>query len=604
MQEYKLTDFLPTTKKELEIRGWDEVDVVLFSGDAYVDHPSFGAAVIGRVMEQEGLRVAIVPQPDWRGDHRDFTKMGRPRLFFAISAGCMDSMVNHYTANRRLRSNDAYSPEGKAGMRPDNTTIVYSKILKSLYPDVPLVIGGIEASLRRFSHYDYWSDSYHKSILADTKADLLIYGMGEQPTRALVRALKAGKSMVECHAIPQMAYIANENPQCDEQVMLYAHSVCAKDKRKSAETFRVIEEESNKLNQTHIVQPVDNYFVVVNPPFPPMTTADLDAVHDLPFTRLPHPKYKGKTIPAFDMIQFSINTHRGCFGGCAFCTISMHQGKFIVSRSEESVLREVRKLSESPNYKGYLSDLGGPSANMYRMAGRNLELCAKCKRPSCISPAICRNLETDHRPMLDLYRKVDALPYVKKSFIGSGVRYDLLLHRSESEAVNKGNKDYMYELIAHHVSGRLKVAPEHTSDEVLKVMRKPSFALFKEFKRIFDRVNDSEFLKQQLIPYFISSHPGCEPQDMAELAVETKQLNFQLEQIQDFTPTPMTLATEMYYTGLNPYTMKPIFVARTQSEKLAQRQFFFWYKPDVRAQIKRDLQKMGRLDLADKLFKK
>ena len=604
MQEYKLTDFLPTTKKELEIRGWDEVDVVLFSGDAYVDHPSFGAAVIGRVMEQEGLRVAIVPQPDWRGDHRDFTKMGRPRLFFAISAGCMDSMVNHYTANRRLRSNDAYSPEGKAGMRPDNTTIVYSKILKSLYPDVPLVIGGIEASLRRFSHYDYWSDSYHKSILADTKADLLIYGMGEQPTRALVRALKAGKSMVECHAIPQMAYIANENPQCDEQVMLYAHSVCAKDKRKSAETFRVIEEESNKLNQTHIVQPVDNYFVVVNPPFPPMTTADLDAVHDLPFTRLPHPKYKGKTIPAFDMIQFSINTHRGCFGGCAFCTISMHQGKFIVSRSEESVLREVRKLSESPNYKGYLSDLGGPSANMYRMAGRNLELCAKCKRPSCISPAICRNLETDHRPMLDLYRKVDALPYVKKSFIGSGVRYDLLLHRSESEAVNKGNKDYMYELIAHHVSGRLKVAPEHTSDEVLKVMRKPSFALFKEFKRIFDRVNDSESLKQQLIPYFISSHPGCEPQDMAELAVETKQLNFQLEQIQDFTPTPMTLATEMYYTGLNPYTMKPIFVARTQSEKLAQRQFFFWYKPDVRAQIKRDLQKMGRLDLADKLFKK
>ena len=604
MQDYKLTDFLPTTKKELELRGWDSVDVVLFSGDAYIDHPSFGAAVIGRVLEQEGLHVAIVPQPDWRGDHRDFTKMGRPRLFFAISAGCMDSMVNHYTANRRLRSNDAYSPDGKAGMRPDRTTVVYSQILKKLYPDVPLVIGGIEASLRRFSHYDYWSDSYHKSILADTKADLLVYGMGEQPIRALVRALQAGKSIKDCQVIPQMAYVTKEKPSYEHQVMLQSHAACAKDKRISAETFRVIEEESNKLNQTHLVQPVDGAFVVVNPPFAPMTTADLDAVHDLPFTRLPHPKYKGKTIPAFDMIQFSVNTHRGCFGGCAFCTISMHQGKFIVSRSEESVLREVRKLSESPNYKGYFSDLGGPSANMYRMAGRNLDLCAKCKRPSCISPAVCRNLETDHRPMLDLYRKVDALPYVKKSFIGSGVRYDLLLHRSDNEAVNKGNKDYTYELIAHHVSGRLKVAPEHTSDEVLKVMRKPSFALFKEFKRTFDRINESESLKQQLIPYFISSHPGCEPQDMAELAIETKQLNFQLEQVQDFTPTPMTLATEMYYTGLNPYAMKPIYVARTQPEKLAQRQFFFWYKPDARNQIKRDLQKMNRLDLADKLFKK
>jgi len=401
-----------------------------------------------------------------------------------------------------------------------------------------------------------------------------------------------------------MAYRTNDKPSYEHQIILHSHAVCAKDKRASAETFRIIEEESNKLNQTHLVQPVDGGFVVVNPPFAPMTTADLDAVHDLPFTRLPHPKYKGKTIPAFDMIQFSVNTHRGCFGGCAFCTISMHQGKFIVSRSEESVLREVRKLSESPNYKGYLSDLGGPSANMYRMAGRNLDLCAKCKRPSCISPAVCRNLETDHRPMLDLYRKVDALPYVKKSFIGSGVRYDLLLHRSDNEAVNKGNKDYTYELIAHHVSGRLKVAPEHTSEAVLKVMRKPSFALFKEFKRTFDRINESESLKQQLIPYFISSHPGCEPQDMAELAIETKQLNFQLEQVQDFTPTPMTLATEMYYTGLNPYTMKPIYVARTQPEKLAQRQFFFWYKPEARNQIQRDLKKMNRLDLADKLFKK
>lgn len=601
---YQLTDFLPTTKKEIKLRGWDDVDVVLFSGDAYVDHPSFGASVIGRVMEAEGLRVAVVPQPDWHGDFRDFKKFGRPRLFFAISAGCMDSMVNHYTANKRLRSNDAYSPNGQAGLRPDNATIVYSKILKNLYPDVLLVIGGIEASLRRFSHYDYWTDNVHKSILVDTQADLLVYGMGEQPIRALVRALQNGKSLTDCRNIPQIAYLSATQPKCDDQVLLASHTVCARDKRQMAITFRTIEEESNKLNQKHLVQPVDNRFVVVNPSFPPMTTEELDAVHDLPFTRLPHPKYKGKTIPAFDMIRFSVNTHRGCFGGCAFCTISMHQGKFVVSRSAESVLKEVQKIAESPDFKGYLSDLGGPSANMYQMCGRDLELCAKCKRPSCIFPQVCKNMNTDHRPLLDLYRRVDALPCVKKSFIGSGIRYDLLLHSIGDEAVDKANREYTRELITKHVSGRLKVAPEHTSDAVLAVMRKPSFSLFREFKRIFDKINADEHLNQQLIPYFISSHPGCELQDMAELAVETKNLNFQLEQVQDFTPTPMTLATEMYHTGLNPYTLKPIFVARKQSEKLAQRQFFFWYKPETRAQIKRELQRMGRTDLIDKLFGK
>ncbi|HQC04340.1 MAG TPA: YgiQ family radical SAM protein [Paludibacteraceae bacterium] len=604
MMPYQLTDFLPTTKKEIKLRGWDDVDVVLFSGDAYVDHPSFGASVIGRVMEAEGLRVAIVPQPDWHGDFRDFKKFGRPRLFFAISAGCMDSMVNHYTANKRLRSNDAYSPNGQAGLRPDNATIVYSKILKNLYPDVPLVIGGIEASLRRFSHYDYWTDSVHKSILVDTQADLLVYGMGEQPIRALVRALQNGKSLTDCRNIPQIAYLSATQPKCDDQVLLASHTVCARDKRQMAITFRTIEEESNKLNQKHLVQPVDNRFVVVNPSFPPMTTEELDAVHDLPFTRLPHPKYKGKTIPAFDMIRFSVNTHRGCFGGCAFCTISMHQGKFVVSRSAESVLKEVQKIAEMPDFKGYLSDLGGPSANMYQMRGRDLELCVKCKRPSCVFPQVCKNMNTDHRPLLDLYRRVDALPCVKKSFIGSGIRYDLLLHRTGNETVDKANREYTRELITKHVSGRLKVAPEHTSDAVLAVMRKPNFSLFREFKRIFDKINADEHLNQQLIPYFISSHPGCELQDMAELAVETKNLNFQLEQVQDFTPTPMTLATEMYHTGLNPYTLKPIFVARKQSEKLAQRHFFFWYKPETRTQIKRELQRMGRTDLIDKLFGK
>lgn len=598
----RLTDFLPTTKKEMMLRGWNDVDVVLFSGDAYVDHPSFGAAVVGRVLESEGLRVAIVPQPDWHGDLRDFTKFGRPRLFFAISAGAMDSMVNHYTANRRLRSNDAYSPDGRAGLRPDNCTIVYAGILKRLYPDVPLVIGGIEASLRRFSHYDYWTDSVHRSILVDSKADLLVYGMGEKPMRAIAQTFKHGGSICDCHAIPQIGYLACEEPMLDNQVLLYSHEAVAHDKRKSAETFRIIETESNKLNQVHLVQPVGDRFVVINPPFEPMTTAELDAVYELPFTRLPHPKYKGKTIPAFEMIKFSVNTHRGCWGGCAFCTISMHQGKFVVSRSRESVLHEVRKIAEMPDFKGYLSDLGGPSANMYMMRGKNADLCAKCRRPSCAFPAVCRNMNTDHAPLLALYRAVDALPCIKKSFIGSGVRYDVAMHRTDNDMVNAANRDYLHELIAHHVSGRLKVAPEHTSDSVLQVMRKPTFKLFRDFKRFFDRINTDERLNQQIIPYFISSHPGCRPQDMAELAVETKQLNFQLEQVQDFTPTPMTLATEMYYTGLDPYTLKPIFVARSQNDKLAQRQFFFWYKPEARAQIKAALKKMGRIDLIDRLF--
>ncbi len=600
--KYQLTDFLPTTKKELEIRGWGEVDVVLFSGDAYVDHPSFGAAVIGRVIESEGWRVAIVPQPDWRGDHRDFTKMGRPRRFFAISAGCMDSMVNHYTANKRLRSNDAYTPDGKAGMRPDRATITYAKIIKQLYPDVPLVIGGIEASLRRFSHYDYWDDSYHRSILADTGADLLIYGMGEKPVRELVRRLSAGATIQDCHDMCQVGYLSDTKPEGDGVVELASHEECAKNKKTSAATFKTIEEESNKLNQTTLVQSVGNRYVVVNPPYSPMTTEELDAVYELPFTRQPHPKYKGKTIPAFDMIRWSVNTHRGCWGGCAFCTISMHQGKFVVSRSLDSILKEVRTLASDPEFKGYLSDLGGPSANMYMMRGKNQELCAKCKRPSCAFPSVCKNMNTDHAPLLEMYRAVDALPCIKKSFIGSGVRYDVVMHRTDSEEVNRTNAEYARELIKNHVSGRLKVAPEHTSDRVLSVMRKPSFSLFKQFKQTFDRINESEHLNQQIIPYFISSHPGCEPIDMAELAIETKRLNFQLEQVQDFTPTPMTLATEMYHTGLDPYTLKPIFVARTKDDKLAQRQFFFWYKPEERRTIKQFLQKIKRTDIADRLF--
>lgn len=602
MKDYRLTDWLPTTKKEVELRGWDELDVILFSGDAYVDHPSFGPAVIGRILEAQGLKVAIVPQPNWRDDLRDFKKLGRPRLFFGISAGCMDSMVNKYTANKRLRSEDAYTPDGRPDMRPEYPSIVYSQILKKLYPDVPVVLGGIEASMRRLSHYDYWQDKIQKSILCDSGADLLIYGMGEKPIAELCKRLAINSEIP--HDIPQTAYVCKEAEQKEEDIVLYSHEECLRDKKKQAANFRHIEEESNKYEAARILQSTGQQIVVVNPPYPPMTQEELDRSFDLPYTRLPHPKYKGKRIPAYDMIKFSVNIHRGCFGGCAFCTISAHQGKFIVSRSKESILKEVKEVMQLPDFKGYLSDLGGPSANMYQMKGKDDTICRKCKRPSCIHPKICPNLNTDHRPLLDIYYAVDALPGIKKSFIGSGVRYDLLLHQSKDPVVNRSTAEYTRELIEKHVSGRLKVAPEHTSDRVLNIMRKPSFNQFGKFKKIFDRINAEKNLRQQLIPYFISSHPGCKEEDMAELAVITKRLDFHLEQVQDFTPTPMTVATEAWYTGFHPYTLEPIFSARTAREKLAQRQFFFWYKPEERKNIINELRRIGRSDLIEKLYGK
>ena len=595
--EYRLTDFLPTTKKELELRGWDEVDVILFSGDAYVDHPSFGAAVIGRTLEAAGYRVAIVPQPDWHGDYRDFKKLGRPRLFFGISPGCMDSMVNKYTANRRLRSEDAYSPDGRHDLRPEYPTIVYTRILKELFPDVPVVLGGIEASLRRLTHYDYWQEKLRPSILVDSGADLLIYGMGEKPIIELAR-----RTPGEWRDVPQTVYLADNIEITKDDIVLHSHEECLRDKRAQAENFRHIEEQSNMMHAQRIIQRIGTRSVVVNPPYPPMTTAELDASFDLPYTRQPHPKYKGKRIPAYDMIKYSVNIHRGCFGGCAFCTISAHQGKFIACRSKESILREVRQVIEMPDFKGYLSDLGGPSANMYGMHGRNLNACEKCRRPSCIHPQICPNLDTNHSKLLDIYHAVDALPGIKRSFIGSGVRYDLLLYRSKDEAANQAAQQYTRELITRHVSGRLKVAPEHTSDNVLRLMRKPSFQQFYEFKRIFDRINREEGLNQQIIPYFISSHPGCHEADMAELAVITKQLDFHLEQVQDFTPTPMTNATETWYTGYDPYTLEQVFSAKTPREKLAQRQYFFWYKPEERRAIEQSLRRIGRPDLIARLY--
>ena len=607
MKQAQLTDFLPTTKKELELRGWDEVDVILFSGDAYVDHPSFGGSVIGRILEQEGLRVALVPQPNWRDDLRDFKKLGKPRMFFAISAGCMDSMVNHYTANKRLRSDDAYSPDGKAGFRPDRATIIYSKILKQLFPDVPVVIGGIEASLRRFTHYDYWSDTLMPSILTDSGTDLLIYGMGEIPVKALVARLKNGEKLSNIKDLPQTAYITPKEKiplyKNATTLTLFSHEECLKEKIKQAKNFRVIEEESNKIIAGRLIQDMDSHnTLVVNPAYPTMNTKELDTSFELPYTRLPHPKYKGKRIPAYDMIKFSVNIHRGCFGGCSFCTISAHQGKHIVSRSQESILKEVKILTEHPEFKGYLTDLGGPSANMYGMAGKDKDLCLKCKRYSCISPNICKNMNTDHTPLLNLYKNVDQIQDVKKSFIGSGIRYDLLMADEKDPEIKKSHQKYMEEVVAKHVSGRLKVAPEHTSEKVLKIMRKPSFSLFEQFKKQFDHINNKYGLNQQMIPYFISSHPGCTQEDMAELACKTKSMDFRLEQVQDFTPTPMTLSSEIYYSGFHPYTLEKIWTPKSIKEKQEQQKFFFWYKREYRTQILNDLRKMNRMDLVKKLF--
>ena len=602
-RQYKITDWLPTSVKEMKAHGWDEVDVVLFSGDAYVDHPSFGAAVIGRILQAHGLKVAIVPQPNWRDDLRDFKKFGRPRLFFGISAGAMDSMVNHYTANRRRRSDDAYTPDGRYGMRPDYPTIVYSKILKELYPDVPIIAGGIEASMRRLSHYDYWDDKLHKSILCDAPIDMLIYGMGELPIIEVVERLKKGVAISQITNVKQTVVQINKMPPADdENIILNSFDDCLKNKKCQAQNFKHIEQQSNRYEGATLWQKSGNKVVKVNPMNPPMTTEQIDASFDLPYTRLPHPRYKGKTIPAFEMIKFSVNMHRGCFGGCAFCTISAHQGKFIASRSKESILREVKQITTMPGFKGYLSDLGGPSANMYMMCGKDLNICKKCMKPSCLHPNPCPNLNTNHAPLLDIYKSVDALPQIKKSFIGSGVRYDLSMHHTGNAEVDRINAKYNEELITNHVSGRLKVAPEHTCDYVLDIMRKPSFSLYYDFKKIFDRVNRVGGLNQQLIPYFISSHPGCREVDMAELAVETKNLNLHLEQVQDFTPTPMTLSTEIYYTGFHPYTGERVFTATTRDEKLAQRKYFFWYDKTYRIEIAQSLKRLHRHDLLRKLF--
>lgn len=598
--------WLPTSVKEMKALGWNYIDVVLFSGDAYVDHPSFAAAVIGRTLQAAGYKVAIVPQPNWRDDLRDFKKFGAPRLFFGISAGAMDSMVNHYTANRRKRSDDAYTPDARAGMRPDYPTIVYSKILKDLYPDIPIIAGGIEASLRRFSHYDYWQDRLRPSIIADAHIDMIIYGMGEKSILELAERLDKGENIQDIQDIRQTVVYLPKTfmPKSDaNNIILNSYEECLKQKSSQATNFKHIEQQSNRMDGgCTLWQATKDKVVKANPMYRAMTEGEIDASFDLPYTRLPHPRYKGKRIPAYDMIRHSVNMHRGCFGGCAFCTISAHQGKFIASRSKESILREVKQVTKMPDFKGYISDLGGPSANMYSMGGKDKNICSKCMRPSCLHPKLCPNLDTNHKPLLDIYHAVDSMPGIKKSFIGSGVRYDLSMAPTGDSKIDAINLRYNRELITEHVSGRLKVAPEHTSDTVLNIMRKPSFKLFHQFNSLFEKVNKEYGLKQQLIPYFISSHPGSKEEDMAELAAETKDLNFHLEQIQDFTPTPMTVATEIFYTGIHPYTGEKIFTATRPEEKLAQRKYFFWYDKAYRQDIMNSLRKLHREDLIKRLF--
>ena len=575
------------------------------SGDAYIDHPSMGAAVIGRVLEAQGYKVAIVPQPNWRDDLRDFKKLGEPRLFFGVYAGAMDSMVNHYTANRRRRSDDAYTPDGRAGMRPDYPTIVYSDALKKLFPNVPVVAGGIEASLRRLSHYDYWQDRLMPSILYQCRADMLVYGMGEKPIVEIARRLNDGEPISTITNVPQtvVRMSLSDIPKDDcNDVVLNSWELCKRDKKAQAENFKHIEIESNRWIGNDLWQATGDVAIKVNRTNPPMTTQEIDASFDLPYTRLPHPRYNGKRIPAYEMIRHSVNMHRGCFGGCAFCTISAHQGKFIASRSKQSIMREVEQVTKMDDFKGYISDLGGPSANMYSMHGKDIERCKRCVRPSCLHPAPCSNLNSDHSALLDIYHAVDALPEVKKSFVSSGVRYDLSLHHTGDPHIDAVNHKFNEELIRFHVSGRLKVAPENTDDIVLNVMRKPSFTIFEQFKRLFDKIDRQYGLRQQLIPYFISSHPGCTEENMAELAVKTKGLNYHLEQVQDFTPTPMTVATTIYYTGYHPYTLQPIYTAISKDEKLAQRRYFFWYIKENRHEIIASLRRIRRPDLISKLY--
>ncbi len=596
---------IPTSLKEMRSLGLESVDVILFTGDAFIDHPSFGAAVIARLIEKEGYSVAVVPQPNWKDDLRDFKKLGRPNLFFAVTAGNMDSMVNHYTAARRLRSDDAYTAGGKAGFRPDYPTVVYTRILKEIWPDVPVVLGGMEASMRRLAHYDYWSDKVEPSLLITSGADLLVYGMAEEPVKELLRLVSKGVPFYSLRNLPQTSVTVSSESDIPvtsgvRNVLLNSFEEVVADKKKFGDNFITFEKESNKAVQSRLIEPVGSLFVVVNPAIDP-SHIDPDYTYDLPYTYLPHPRYNGKgAIPAYEMIKNSVNIHRGCFGGCSFCAIAAHQGKRIISRSEESVIKEVEKLTSLPGFNGVITDLGGPSANMYKMEPVDTKICEACIRPSCIYPSVCKNITTDHGPMNRIYKKVSDKEGVKRVFIGSGVRYDLLL-KDHNKSAGLEEKRYLENLITRHVSGRLKVAPEHSSPDVLALMRKPGFGLYRKLVKEFSEITTRKKLKYEIVPYLISSHPGCSEAEMGQLAVDLKDMNIRVEQVQDFTPTPMTLSTTIYYCGFNPYNGKKVFTARSVDEKRRQKDYFFWYKPGMIKELAMRLNRIGKKELASRL---
>ncbi|GAB4278331.1 MAG: YgiQ family radical SAM protein [Marinilabiliales bacterium] len=593
--EHNISNWLPTSKKEFDKLGWDCPDVTLITGDAYIDHPSFGVAIIARILESKGLKVAVIPQPNWQDDLRDFKKLPPPKYFFGITAGNMDSMVNHYTANKRLRHNDAYTPGGRYGARPDYATIVYSNIIKKLFPETTVIIGGIEASMRRFSHYDYWSNTIKKSILIDSKADYLVYGMAEKVISDIADCY-LNNNLQKIKTLKQIAYLSDKIDDT-KYIVLHSFNKLLNDKKLYAENFKIIETESNKYEQNGFIQEYDEGYINVNPPYPPLSQDEIDNIYALPFNRLPHPRYKNKPpIPAYDMIKHSITSHRGCFGGCSFCTISMHQGRFISSRSKNSIIDEINKVTKLPDFKGYISDIGGPSANMYKMQAVNYDICKKCKRQSCIYPSICNNLNADHSSLNDLLESAKKQKNIKKIFIGSGIRYDLIYNQN-NDKYRKSGYEYLKNVIIHHTSGRLKVAPEHSSEKILKLIRKPSFELFEKLVKDFNFITKSNKLKYQIIPYLISNHPDSTVEDMAELIIKLKKLKIYPEQVQSFTPTPMTLSTTMFYTGINPYTKKNVYINNNKIENQLQQKMLLWYKPGNMKEIIKDLKKLKKSNI-------
>ena len=584
---------LPMSMDEAREFGWDELDIVFITGDAYIDHPSFAMAILGRVLQAAGYRVGIVSQPDWRKVD-DWRRFGRPRLFFGISAGNMDSMINHYTANRKVRNDDAYSPGGRIGLRPDRATLAYCQRAREAYPGVPVIAGGVEASLRRLAHYDYWSDKVRRSILLDCKADLVVYGMGEEGIVEVARRLDRGETVRDLRNMRGVAYAlgASESTQFApgqapaDTLVIPSYEEVVASKPAFAEATRMIHNETNPYNAKRLVQFHDRQAIVANPPAFPISQASMDAIYGLPYTRRPHPIYK-EPIPAFDMIKDSVTIMRGCFGGCTFCSITTHQGRIIQSRSKENVLQEIRSMAADPKFKGTISDIGGPTANMYEMRCTKPEVEAVCKRQSCVHPTICKLLGTDHGPLLQLMQEAREVPGIKKVLVASGIRMDLA----------RRSKEYMQELAAHHVGGHLKVAPEHVDPEVLAKMRKPSGDDFERFSEAFLRESKKANKKQYIIPYFIASHPASTVDSMIELALFLKRNGYKPDQVQDFIPAPFDVATAMYYTGIDPFTKKPVYVAKQLKDRKFQRALLQFFKPENYFEVREALRSVGRTDL-------